>query len=46
MAIILEFKTRPKPEDVVSQVEGQLHANVAFVAAVWRLWFARWGIDE
>lgn len=46
-AQVYTFKgTRPKPAEVVSQVEGQLQANIAFCAAVWRMWFVLWGLDD
>ena len=39
-------KTCPKPSVVVTAVEGQLQANIAFCAAVWRMWFVLWGVDD
>jgi hypothetical protein len=46
-AKIYIFKgTCPKPAEVVSQVEGQMQANIAFCAAVWRMWFVLWGIGD
>lgn len=45
MGIVLQFRAK-KPRQLIDLVEQQAIANVAFCAAVARLWLVLLGVDD